>query len=122
MRKLLLLPILLLGFNALLNAQTDVSLSPFGLLVPALVFSVEGPIGNDVGLEGYLLAAEGGFGLYANGSYYLNSKRGHDGFKIGFFVGGFTDGGELALVLALGIKPFLKKGCSLMSALAWAVL
>ena len=121
MRKLLLLPILLLGFNALLNAQTDVSLSPFGLLVPALVFSVEGPIGNDVGLEGYLLAAEGGFGLYANGSYYLNSKRGHDGFKIGFFVGGFTDGG-LALVLALGIKPFLKKGCSLMSALAWAVL
>lgn len=109
MRKLLLLPILLLGFNALLNAQTDVSLSPFGLLIPALVFSVEGLIGNDAGLEGYLLAAEGGFGLYANGSYYLNSKRGHDGFKIGFFVGGFTNGG-VGPGFSFGYKTVSEKG------------
>lgn len=91
MRKLMLALALFLSTQVLLKAQTDVSVSPFGLLIPALVLTVERPVAEYIGLEGYLLTAEGVAVVNLNARYYLNTKLGHDGFNIGFFVGGATE-------------------------------
>ncbi len=91
MRKLILVIVLFTASKSLLSAQTDVSISPFGLLIPAFVGTVEVPVADYIGLEGYLLAVEGGAVVNLNGRYYLNPKRGYDGFNIGIFVGGATE-------------------------------
>ena len=95
--------------QGLTHAQTDVSISPFGLLIPVFVGTVEAPVADYIGLEGYLLAAEGGALLNVNGRYYLNPKRGYDGFNIGIFVGGGIDLG-VGPGFSLGYKNVSERG------------
>ena len=109
MKNSILILALFISAPSLLKAQTDVSVSPFGLLVPALVLTVEHPIAEYMGLEGYLLAAEGGGAVNLNARYYLNTKRGYDGFNIGFFVGGATDIG-VGPGFAFGYKTVSSRG------------
>lgn len=109
MRKLILVIVLFTATKGLLNAQTDVSISPFGLLIPAFVGTVEIPIANSMGLEGYVLAVEGGGVVNLNARYYLTPKRGHDGFNIGMFVGGGTDLG-VGPGFSFGYKTVSERG------------
>jgi hypothetical protein len=109
MRKLILVIVLFTATKGLLHAQTDLSVSPFALLVPALVATLEIPVANNVGLEGYVLAAEGGGVVNLNARYYLTPKRGHDGFNIGMFVGGGTDLG-VGPGFSFGYKTVSERG------------
>lgn len=93
MKKLLLLPLLLLASLHRMNAQTELKVSPVALLFGGLAFSAEKQINSSFGLDADILAAVDGFGANLSGKYYFDPSQGIDRFHIGVFAGGITDNG-----------------------------
>jgi hypothetical protein len=112
MRKIIFLLLLFTIPGTLLNAQTDVSLSPLAFLDPGIALSVEGPVSKHSGLEGYLLIIEDIRLVNINASYYLSPKRGYDGFNIGWFVAGghWFNMARFGPGFTVGYKVVAKKG------------
>lgn len=93
MKKIWILPVLLLASLHHLNAQTELKVSPVALLFGGLAFSAEQQITPSFGLDADILAAVDGFGANLSGKYYFDPREGIDRFHIGFFAGGITDNG-----------------------------
>ena len=104
----------------LTHAQTDVSISPYSLIVAKPAFSVEQSIARQVGLEGFFRLNNiitDPFGLNrrysmvinANIRYYLDPKKGYDRFHLGLFAGGATNGFSLGAGFSLGYKIISEK-------------
>lgn len=93
MKKLGILPVLLLASLHHLNAQTELKVSPVALLFGGLAFSAEQQITPSFGLDADILAAVDGFGANLSGKYYFDPREGIDRFHIGIFAGGITDNG-----------------------------
>lgn len=86
MKKIIILSLLLISI-ARISAQTELKLSPIGLLIPAVAISVETATSESFGLDGDLIVAEDFFGFNLSGKYYFNPKSSIDGFHIGAFIG-----------------------------------
>jgi hypothetical protein len=93
MKKIWILPVLLLTSLHHLNAQTELKVSPVALLFGGLAFSAEQQITPSFGLDADILAAVDGFGANLSGKYYFDPQQGIDRFHIGIFAGGITDNG-----------------------------
>lgn len=93
MKKILILPLLLLASMYHLNAQTELKVSPVALLFGGLAFSAEKQINPSFGIDADILAAGDGFGANLSVKYYFDPKQGIDRFHIGIFAGGITDNG-----------------------------
>jgi hypothetical protein len=93
-----------------LRAQVDIAASPVALLFGGLLVSAEVPLATDWGLEANAFAAVGGGGFAVAGKYYFNPKQGIDGFHVGAFIGGGSDGLGFGPGFLLGYKVASAKG------------
>ncbi|WP_282775876.1 DUF3575 domain-containing protein [Phaeodactylibacter xiamenensis] len=112
--------LLLTCSQGLTRAQTDISVSPFSLIIAQPAFSIEQSIARQVGLEGHFRLNDkttDPFGLNrrysmvvnASARYYLDPKRGYDRFYLGLLAGGATNGFSLGAGFSLGYKIISEK-------------
>jgi hypothetical protein len=112
--------LLLACSQGLTHAQTDVSVSPYSLIIAQPAFSVEQPIARQVGLEGlfrlneittdpFRLDRRYSMVINANVRYYLDPKKGYDRFYLGLLAGGATNGFSLGAGFSLGYKIVSEK-------------
>lgn len=93
-----------------LRAQVDIAASPVALLFGGLLVSAEVPLGSDWGLEANAFAAVGVGAFWVSGKYYFNPKQGIDGFHVGAFLGGGSEGIGFGPGFLFGYKVASAKG------------
>ena len=108
MKKLLLLTFLLISLCRI-SAQTEIKISPVGLLFETVGLSVESAIRDNFGLDGDVIFAQDFFGFNLSGKYYFNPKSSIDGFHVGAFIGNSGDTESIGLGFLAGIKLLSKK-------------
>lgn len=69
-----------------MQAQTELKISPFALLIPAGAVSLEYGVSESFGVEIDAVAGGGGGYVTGNAKYYFNPRAGLDRFHIGMFM------------------------------------
>lgn len=90
-KQLILMIVLIVSTLQLVQAQTELKISPAALLAGAGAVGLEYGITEDFGVEVEAWAAPGGGALFVLGKYYLNPRKGLDRFHVGVLAGGITD-------------------------------
>lgn len=93
-----------------LRAQVDIAASPIALLFGGLLASAEVPLATDWGLEASTFAIVEGGVFWVSGKYYFNPKQGIDGFHVGAFLGGGSEGIGFGPGFLFGYKVASAKG------------
>lgn len=95
--------------TAMLQAQTEVKLSPLALIAGVGYVSLEHGVSDDFGVELNLYGGGDFFGGHLSAKYYFNPHMGLDRFHIGAFGGsGFSDG-NVGIGFLLGSKIISRK-------------
>ena len=108
MKKILCCALLALSINAL-SAQTEIKVSPIGLIFEVAAISVETAINPSFSLDGDAIIAADYFGFNLSGKYYFNPKAGIDGFHIGAFAGNAISDEAIGIGFLTGYKIMSRK-------------
>ena len=92
-----------------LQAQTEIKISPVGLIAGVIAVSIEQGISDDFGVEADFYGAfDAGGALIVSAKYYFNPQRGLDRFHAGIYAGGISDTGA-GVGFLVGTKIISKK-------------
>ncbi len=76
------------------NAQVDLTINPFFLLIPGVQVSLEFNTKKDWGFGGDVYAGEDAYAFYLSSRHFFSPNKGGDRFNMGAFAGGAGGGGS----------------------------